>query len=292
MLSELDGEPIVWQHEFRDIGFLSEYLRVSKFFIVRTNLKVVYVLTNKRALILEVKGQQKVVLGQCQLEGVTASVMNRRDESSATRTSSSEVVGTVTRGVGDVLFFGQGQLKLRFDGVPSPDEVVGLLGAVAKQQTVSPIKEGAPAMDLVAEKQVWNSGPLVATIQFGEGGGWRSALHRKMIKIQYVLTNKRAYITGTGGEGKIEGAYGLSHPKILHEKLVVAKDWNGGIIAQCDLAQAEPVIVNRKQTDKIGEAFVKSIGDIDFLVGGRVSLSFHDIEDPDGIIALIRQIRT
>lgn len=301
-LSEINGEPVIWEHIAKKT-FMGKPI-------------IVLVITGKSAMILEIKDTQRNVLQQCSLRDTTVSVLNRSEVTNLHRARMGEQ-STSSHDVGDILFFGNGQLRLRFDSIPNPDSVIEILGANAKQETAVPVVETTSSKETdvlvgeatrpkgsVEEVELWSYGPLVARVEFVQEHGKHSRrefMHVKdAVKIRYVLTNTRAYIIGASGEGKIEyfnsNAYFYktfyhipqTQMKIIKKKLMIAKGWNGGVIVQCYLADAQTAITNRNESATNG--IEKPLGDINFLVGGSTALTFELVEDPDGVLSLINHL--
>jgi len=282
MLEEIEGESVLWKYQLPSKG-LSD----------RFKPKIFYVLTARRAMIVEANGNNLTILKQCQLENVLPTLMNANTKASF---SESEVFkqfkgeerffGT-SKMYGDILFMEEGVVRLRFDSAQDPDDVINLINVIKKQKVKSSVSNGK-ATTSGNEVEIWNSGPLVSRIQFGETKGIFNA---KFMKIHYAITNKRAYIIG---DGKISRTpFGWA--KLVSGLLVVPENWNGGIIAECNLLEVEPVILRRRrvegpqlETYDPESKESREFGDIAFVGRDKILLTFKDVEYPDDVIGLIR----
>jgi len=282
MLEEIEGESVLWKYQLPSKG-LSD----------RFKPKIFYVLTARRAMIVEANGNNLTILKQCQLENVLPTLMNANTKASF---SESEVFKKfkgeerffgASKMYGDILFMEEGVVKLRFDSAQDPDDVINLINVIKKQRVKSSVSNGK-ATTSGNEVEIWDSGPLVSRIQFGETKGIFNA---KFMEIHYAITNKRAYIIG---DGKIRRTqFGWAKP--VSGLLVVPENWNGGIIAECNLLGVEPVILRRRrwegppiETYDPGSKESREFGDIAFVGRDKILLTFKDVEDPDDVIGLIR----
>ena len=282
MLEEIEGESVLWKYQLPSKG-LSD----------RFKPKIFYVLTARRAMIVEANGNNLTILKQCQLENVLPTLMNANTKASF---SESEVFKKfkgeerffgASKMYGDILFMEEGVVKLRFDSAQDPDDVINLINVIKKQRVKSSVSNGK-ATTSGNEVEIWDSGPLVSRIQFGETKGIFNA---KFMGIRYVITNKRAYIIG---DGKIRRTpFGWA--KLVSGLLVVPTNWNGGIIAECNLLGVEPVILRRRrwegppiETYDPWSKESREFGDIAFVGRDKILLTFKDVEDPDDVIGLIR----
>jgi hypothetical protein len=89
--------------------------------------KIVNVLTNKRALVVQRQGNEERVIWECVLERATVSVLNRTKElrnlgSSFRRATSGRAVNRDIS-LGDVVFFSNGRVGMKFQRVEDPDGV-------------------------------------------------------------------------------------------------------------------------------------------------------------------------
>jgi len=283
MLEEIEGESVLWKYQLPSKG-LSD----------RFKPKIFYVLTARRAMIVEANGNNLTILKQCQLENVLPTLMNANTKASF---SESEVFKQfkgeerffgASKMYGDILFMEEGVVKLRFDSAQDPDDVINLINVIKKQRVKSSVSNGK-ATTSGNEVEIWDSGPLVSRIQFGETKGIFNA---KFMGIRYVITNKRAYIIG---DGKIRRTpFGWA--KLVSGLLVVPTNWNGGIIAECNLLEVEPVILRRRrwegpsiETYDPESKESRELGDIAFVGRDKILLTFKDVEYPDDVIGLIRQ---
>jgi len=283
MLEEIEGESVLWKYQLPSKG-LSD----------RFKPKIFYVLTARRAMIVEANGNNLTILKQCQLENVLPTLMNANTKASF---SESEVFKQfkgeerffgASKMYGDILFMEEGVVKLRFDSAQDPDDVINLINVIKKQKVKSSVSNGK-ATTSGNEVEIWDSGPLVSRIQFGETKGIFNA---KFMGIRYVITNKRAYIIG---DGKIRRTpFGWA--KLVSGLLVVPTNWNGGIIAECNLLEVEPVILRRRrwegpsiETYDPESKESRELGDIAFVGRDKILLTFKDVEYPDDVIGLIRQ---
>lgn len=282
MLEEIEGESVLWKYQLPSKG-LSD----------RFKPKIFYVLTARRAMIVEANGNNLTILKQCQLENVLPTLMNANTKASF---SESEVFKQfkgeerffgASKMYGDILFMEEGVVKLRFDSAQDPDDVINLINVIKKQKVKSSVSNGKTTTS-GNEVEIWDSGPLVSRIQFGETKGIFNA---KFMEIHYAITNKRAYIIG---DGKIRRTqFGWAKP--VSGLLVVPENWNGGIIAECNLLEVEPVILRRRrwegppiETYDPWSKESREFGDIAFVGRDKILLTFKDVEDPDDVIGLIR----
>jgi len=113
------------------------------------------------------------------------------------------------------------------------------------------------------------------------------------MEIRYVITNKRAYIIGDSGEE--DEIKEEPYEGIVSGLLVVPENWNGGIIAECNLLEVEPVILRRRRSkgspiDIYDPESIESreFGDIAFVGRNKILLTFRDVQNPDDVITLIR----
>lgn len=306
MLDEIDGERIIWQDSI--------------------DKSTSFALTATRALKIESKKKKVAnILQQCVLAGMTISIMNRVSESHGVRMWGTGLLtntGKPMEGehvnkydVGDVLFFRNGQLQMRFDSVRKPDSVLELVKATTRQDFVSAntdeikpetieqqefVSADANAIKPVAgesETELWRK-PVVVPLQIGG----RGFLHTKSVKAFYVISNLRASIVGAGKGRTINyfntGDFyktflGISRPQIGSKRIDVPKGWKGGIIAECSLAGTQVAITERTEvtmpTHMGLTRDIKPTGDINFIVGGNIVLTFENVEGPDDIVALIER---
>lgn len=158
MISSVENEPIVWQGEpsekFITDGSIGQKRGLRDVFSSKP--KTVYAITNNRALILEVKGDEYKILQQFQIDKATVSILNRREGSAGyardakfdtssgsdyksnwqqTKDIYKEIylhpfrrrTPTMTfKTVGDVVFFSGGKIVLKFTEVMEPDTVVDM----------------------------------------------------------------------------------------------------------------------------------------------------------------------
>jgi hypothetical protein len=281
MLEEIEGESVLWKYQLPSKGLFNLF-----------KPKIFYVLTASRAMIVKAIGNNITILEQCQLDNVFPSLMNAKTQSSI---SLSEVfkqfkgeesiytLGALKK-YSSILFMEKGVMKLRFDYVQDPDDVINLIDVIKKQKVKSSVSNSKTTTS-GNEVEIWNSGPLLSGIQFGES---KRIFNTKYIQIRYVITNKRAYIIG---EGKIKKTR-WSYAKPVTGLLVVPTNWNGGIIAECNLLEVEPVILRRRSKKVISSETYQSesreFGDIAFVGRDKILLTFKDLENPDDVITLIR----
>ena len=279
MLEEIEGESVLWKYQLPSKG-LSD----------RFKPKIFYVLTARRAMIVEANGNNLTILKQCQLENALPTLMNANTKASFSESEvfkqfkGEESFFGASKMYGDILFMEEGVVKLRFDSAQDPDDVINLINVIKKQKVKSSVSNGE-ATTSENEVEIWDSGPLVSRIQFGETKGIFNA---KFMKIRYVITNKRAYIIG---DGKIRRTpFGWA--KLISGLLEIQPNWNGGIIAECNLLEVEPVILRRRRMKGISPETHQSesleFGDIAFVGRDKILLTFKDVEYPDDVIGLIR----
>jgi hypothetical protein len=279
MLEEIEGEPVLWKYELPSKGLLARF-----------KPKIFYVLTARRAMIVEANGNNLTILNQCQLENVLPTLMNANTQASLSESEvfkqfkGEERIFGASKMYGDILFMEKGVVKLRFDSAQDPDDVINLIDVIKKQKVKSSVSNSKTTTG-GNEVEIWNSGPLLSRIQFGETKG---IFNSKFMEIRYVITNKRAYIIG---DGKIKKTpFGWA--KLVSGLLEIQPNWNGGIIAECNLSDVEPVILRRRRKEGISPETYQSesqeFGDIAFVGRDKILLTFKDVEYPDDVIALIR----
>jgi hypothetical protein len=283
MLEEIEGESVLWKYQLPSGGLFN-----------RSKPNIFYVLTASRAIVVGAIGNDITIIEQCQLDNVFPSVMDVTTESSKSvsaifkRIKGEETPFTkfALREYGSILFFEKGVVKLRFDYVEDPNDVINLIDVIKKQRVKSSVSNSKITTG-ENEVEIWNSGTLLSRIQFVE-----SKRTEHNIKIRYVITNKRAYIIGNSGEEKIEkGLNGWPVSGLL----VVPENWNGGIIAECNLLEVEPVILRRRkwegppiETYDPWSKESREFGDIVFVGRDKILLTFKDVQNPDDVIKLIR----
>lgn len=158
MIDNVDGEPIVWQAEPSE-RFISEGVVGTKKGIqdmFSSKPKTIYALTNNRALILEEKDGVCKILQQFPIDKATVSVLNRRQANAGfardprfdmgsgsdyksnwqrTKDAYKEIYlhpfktrapVVIYKTAGDVVFFSQGKMVLKFTEVIEPDAVVDM----------------------------------------------------------------------------------------------------------------------------------------------------------------------
>jgi len=287
MLEEIEGESVLWKYQLLSEGFWDG-----------SKPNILYVLTSSRAIIVEAIGNDITIIGQCQLDNVFPTVINVAIKNPITAGLSpvfysrpfkedEPFSGYKPMEYGSILFFENGVVKLRFDDVGDPNDVINLINVIKKQKVRSSVSNGK-ATTSGNEVEIWNSGTLLSQIQFGETKGIFNA---KFMEIRYVITNKRAYIIG---DGKIRRTpFGWA--KLVSGLLVVPENWNGGIIAECNLLEVEPVILRRRRSkgtpiDIYDPESIESreFGDIAFVGRNKILLTFRDVQNPDDVITLIR----
>ena len=279
MLEEIEGESVLWKYQLLSEGFWDG-----------SKPNILYVLTSSRAIIVEAIGNDITIIGQCQLDNVFPTVINVRIKNPIAGLSpvfySRPFKEDEEYPFGSILFFENGVVKLRFDDVGDPNDVINMINVIKKQRVKSSVSNSKKTTG-ENEVEIWNSGTLLSRIQFVE-----SKRTEHNIKIRYVITNKRAYIIGNSGEGKIEkGLNGWPVSGLL----VVPENWNGGIIAECNLLEVEPVILRRRrwegppiETYDPWSKESREFGDIAFVGRDKILLTFKDVENPDDVIGLIR----
>jgi hypothetical protein len=289
MLEEIEGESVLWKYQLPSKG-LSD----------RFKPKIFYVLTARRAMIVEANGNNLTILKQCQLENVLPTLMNANTKASFSESEvfkqfkGEERIFGASKMYGDILFIEEGVVKLRFDSAQDPDDVINLINVIKKQKVKSSVSNGK-ATTSGNEVEIWDSGPLVSRIQFGETKGIFNA---KFMEIHYAITNKRAYIIGDGKIRRTPFGWAklvFGWAKLVSGLLVVPENWNGGIIAECNLLEVEPVILRRRrwkgppiETYDPESKESREFGDIAFVGRDKILLTFKDVENPDDVIKLIR----
>jgi len=280
MLEEIEGESVLWKYQLLSEGFWDG-----------SKPNILYVLTSSRAIIVEAIGNDITIIGQCQLDNVFPTVINVRIKNPIAGLSpvfySRPFKEDEEYPFGSILFFENGVVKLRFDDVGDPNDVINMINVIKKQRVKSSVSNSKKTTG-ENEVEIWNSGTLLSRIQFVE-----SKRTKDGIKIRYVITNKRAYIIGdSGGEDEIKEEL---YREPVSGLLVVPENWNGGIIAECNLLEVEPVILRRRRwegppIETYDPESKESIefGDIAFVGRDKILLTFKDVEYPDDVITLIR----
>jgi len=297
MLEEIEGESVLWEYQLLSEGFWDE-----------SKPNILYVLTSSRAMIVGAIGNDMTIIGQCQLDNVFPTVINVAIKNPNPITAGLSPVfnsrpfkederypfsGYKPMEYGSILFFENGVVKLRFDDVGDPNDVINMINVIKKQRVKSSVSNSKTTTD-ENEVEIWNSGTLLSHIKFVE-----SKRTEYGIKIRYVITNKRAYIIGdSGGEDEIKEEL---YEGIVSGFLVVPENWNGGIIAECNLLEVEPVILRRRREEwpqwplfKAHDPYAlessesREFGDIAFVGRDKILLTFRDVQNPDDVITLIR----
>ena len=290
MLEEIEGESVLWKYQLLSEGFWDG-----------SKPNILYVLTSSRAIIVEAIGNDITIIGQCQLDNVFPTVINVAIKNPITAGLSPvfysrpfkedeeyPFLGYKPMEYGSILFFENGVVKLRFDDVGDPNDVINMINVIKKQKVKSSVSNSKKTTG-ENEVEIWNSGTLLSRIQFVE-----SKRTKDDIKIRYVITNKRAYIIGdSGGEDEIKEEL---YREPVSGLLVVPENWNGGIIAECNLLEVEPVILRRRrwegpptiETYALGSKESREFGDIAFVGRDKILLTFRDVQNPDDVITLIR----
>jgi len=98
---------------------------------------------------------------------------------------------------------------------------------------------------------------------------------RRKNSIQYVLSNKRAMVIHADRDGK-------------------------KIIQECNLADTVPIVQRRRSikldelisgTNDVKETTSIIVGDVVFMQKAAPKVIFRDVEDPDGILGIVEQIK-
>jgi len=98
---------------------------------------------------------------------------------------------------------------------------------------------------------------------------------RRKISIQYVLSNKRAMVIQADHDGK-------------------------RIIQECNLADTVPIVQRKRSinlqellrdTNDVKESTSMIVGDVVFMQKAAPKVIFKDVEDPDGILGIVEQIK-
>jgi hypothetical protein len=116
---------------------------------------------------------------------------------------------------------------------------------------------------------------IIGILMFLGGIGWviiRSR-PRRIKGVHYVLTNKRA--------------------------MVIHTDWHGEkIIQECNLTDTIPIVqkkrtinVSQQQSETATTSTSVTVGDVVFMQRTTPKVIFRDVEDPDGILRTVEQIK-
>jgi hypothetical protein len=123
-------------------------------------------------------------------------------------------------------------------------------------------------------------GPILSFIGFliflgGIGVFFMHRRPRRKISIQYALSNKRAMVIRADRGGK-------------------------KIIQECNLADTVPIVQRRRSinldelfsgTNDVKETTSMIVGDVVFMQKAVPKVIFKDVEDPDGILGIVEQIK-
>jgi len=124
------------------------------------------------------------------------------------------------------------------------------------------------------------AGPIVLIIGiliFLSGIGWVFIRRRPrgIMGVQYVLTNKRAMVIFADRQGQ-------------------------KIIQECNLADTVPIVQKKRsinlsemnrQTGNVTATTGMTVGDVVFMQKATPKVIFRDVEDPDGILRTVEQIK-
>lgn len=308
MLDTINGEPVVWQLLENPMSRVISESGSNPFKMIGKSLKGAYTMkmdlcaiTRTHAYVLHMS--KKVIMGKmmsatgedikesCSLINTLVSVSNKSEnidtryyQGTPTGTFNPPSRGTyivTVREFGNVDFFQNGQKVMMFNKISNPDSVVHLINALRNQRE-NHVQLVQTQNELDNEVEMWNFGPTPLKVQFGDKKDTKGCL------VRYVLTNKHAYITGEGGDGHIKKV----HFQPLGNVLIAPIDWNGGIISQISLNNADMVISDRKEIGDGDSRLLIPHGNINFIRGQEPPLIFYDVEFPDNFFPLLKLIRT
>jgi len=310
----VDGEPVIWKNtppEFKGLlGFLQDLFSGK-------GSSTINVITGKRALILEVNENQRKVLSQCNLAQCTASVINRRRyHGNISGTGANVSVQNIPQ-LGDLVFFRNGNVVLKFSDVNDPDYLLELVRSAVISRTSDrvstdqnkPLNLPGPSPSRAALYQQGarkEAGPLTEfVLGYGERILWEWT---KLRSYRCIITNKRAVTITTkpSFSGFMERALGnfgtndspqISEVNLLDAQIIAKK--TGEMTKEhldyyASKSYLDSVIALNKASYKnapnVRDQTMVPVGDIIFLVNGHIALQFKEIPDPESVVSLVQAV--